>query len=501
MNMKKFKNLAILLISSTSLFLPLSCEKETVTPTPDPTEQIIFEGNVIGNGSQEFEIKESHTIKKGKYLLKGWIYITDGATLTIEPGTIIKGDKDTKAALIVETGGKLIAQGSENEPIIFTSNQPVGSRKPGDWGGLVICGKAKNNKGEMIIEGGPRSKHGGNNDEDNSGVISYVRIEFAGYPFKTDQEINGLTMGSVGSGTKIDHVQVSYSNDDAFEWFGGTVNSKYLVALNNWDDSFDTDAGFTGKIQFGLVITNPKIADISRTNGFESDNNSDAPNQQPITTPVFSNITIIGPVGQDPAYLNTTAYIDGGVYNPNNGSKLGQHQAAIQIRRGSNLSLFNSVATGFPVGIAICNDKGSQTQQAATAGNLKFQNNYFAGMTILGTDKDGSYKDALSTDASAINEAIESFSSSFFKQASNSNLNNTSIASLLLKLPANPSVNGNWLPMSGSPLLNKSNLFTDPKVSISFFDKVNFIGAFRSDAAADNWTLKWTNFDPQNAIY
>lgn len=499
--MKQFKKLAILLILSTSLFITISCDKEDVTPTPDPTEKIIFDGNVIGNGSQEFEIKEKHTLKKGKYILKGWIYITDGASLTIEPGTIIKGDKDTKAALIVETGGKLIAQGTENEPIIFTSNQPVGSRKPGDWGGLVVCGKAKNNKGEMIIEGGPRSKHGGSNDEDNSGVISYVRIEFAGYPFKTDQEINGLTMGSVGSGTKIDHVQVSYSNDDAFEWFGGSVNSKYLVALNNWDDSFDTDAGFTGKIQFGLVVTNPKIADISRTNGFESDNNSDAPNQQPITAPVFSNITIIGPVGQDPAYLNTTAYIDGGAYNPNNGSKLGQHQAAIQIRRGSNLSLFNSVAVGYPVGIAICNDKGSQTQQAATAGALKFQNVYFAGMTILGTDKDGSYKDALSTDASAINEAIESFSSTFFKQVANNNINNSSIATLLLKNPANPNVNGNWLPMSSSPLLDKSNLFIDTKVSVTFFDKVNFIGAFRSDAAADNWTLKWTNFDPQNAIY
>lgn len=161
MNMKQFKNLAILLISAISLFLSFSCEKE-VTPTPEPTEQIIFAGNVIGNGSQEFEIKENHTLKKGKYLLKGWIYITDGATLTIEPGTIIKGDKDTKAAIIVETGGKIIAQGSENEPIIFTSNQPAGSRKPGDWGGLVLCGKAKNNKGEMIIEGGPRSKHGGN---------------------------------------------------------------------------------------------------------------------------------------------------------------------------------------------------------------------------------------------------------------------------------------------------------------------------------------------------
>lgn len=499
--MKQIKTISLLLIFSILTLIPLSCEKEIVTPDPEETEQIIFNGNVIGNGSQEFEIKESHTIKKGKYVLKGWVYITDGATLTIEPGTVIKGDKDTKAALIVETGGKIMAQGTADEPIVFTSNQPAGSRKPGDWGGIVICGKAKNNKGEMIIEGGPRSKHGGSNDDDNSGVLSYVRIEFCGYPFKTDQEINGLTMGSVGRGTKIDHVQVSYSNDDAFEWFGGTVNSKYLVALNNWDDGFDTDAGFSGKIQFGLIVINPKIADISRSNGFESDNNSDAPNQTPVTSPVFSNITIIGPVGQDPAYVNTTAYIDGGAYNPNNGSKLGQHQAAIQIRRGSNLSLFNTVATGFPVGLAICNDKGSQTQTAATAGNLKFQNNHFASMTILGTDKDGSYKDSLSTDASTfVKTAPESFSSSFFKLGSNNN-SNTTIAAVMLKQPSAPSVSGNWAPLAGSPLLNKSNLFTDAKVTDSFFDKVNFVGAFRSDAAVDNWTLKWTSFDPQSNQY
>lgn len=180
-------------------------------------------GTQIGNGDQEFVFTGKQTLKKGTYLLKGWVYIADGAELTIEPGTVIKGDKDTKAAIIAERGGKLIAQGSQSEPIVFTSEQAAGSRKPGDWGGIILCGKATNNKEEQQIEGGPRSKHGGSNDADNSGVLSYVRIEFAGYPFATDQEINGLTLGSVGNGTKIDHVQVSYSNDDSFEWFGGAV--------------------------------------------------------------------------------------------------------------------------------------------------------------------------------------------------------------------------------------------------------------------------------------
>ncbi len=354
----------------------------------------------------------------------------------------------------------------------------------------------------MIIEGGPRSKHGGNDDNDNSGVLRYVRIEFAGYPFKTDQEINGLTMGSVGRGTTIEYIQVSYSNDDAFEWFGGTVNSKYLISYKAWDDDFDTDAGFRGNIQFGLIVRDPRIADVSRSNAFESDNNSDAPNQQPITAPVFSNITVVGPLGHDPAFNNTSSYVNGGNYNPDNGSKLGQHQAAVQIRRGSNMSLFNSVAIGYPVGLMICNDKGSQTQEAATAGNMGFKNVFFTDMTILGSDKDGSFKDSLSTDASVfIKSAPESFSSSFFKLSANGNQILTGVNSLMFKQPNLLGVNPSWAPVAGSPLLNKTNLFTDTRVSSSFFDKVNFIGAFRSDAASDDWTARWSNFDPQNTSY
>ena len=205
-------------------------------------------GTEIGNGDAEFVFTGKQTLKKGTYLLKGWVYIAKGAELTIEPGTIIKGDKQTKAALIAERGGKLIAKGTASEPIVFTSEEAAGSRKPGDWGGIILCGNARNNQTDMQIEGGPRTHHGGNDDADNSGVLSYVRIEFAGYPFQKDKEINGLTFGSVGSGTQIDHVQVSYSNDDSFEWFGGTVNCKYLVAYKGWDDDFDTDNGFSGKV-------------------------------------------------------------------------------------------------------------------------------------------------------------------------------------------------------------------------------------------------------------
>ena len=130
------------------------------------------QGTEIGNGDQEFVFTGNQTLKKGTYLLKGWVYIADGAVLTIEPGTVIKGDKDTKAALIVERGGKLYAQGTSTEPIVFTSEQAKGNRRPGDWGGVILCGKAVNNQEEMQIEGGPRTKHGGSNNADNSGVLS-----------------------------------------------------------------------------------------------------------------------------------------------------------------------------------------------------------------------------------------------------------------------------------------------------------------------------------------
>ena len=310
------------------------------------------EGTQIGNGDAEFVFTGKQTLKKGTYLLKGWVYIANGAELTIEPGTIIKGDKQTKASLICERGGKLIARGSASGPIVFTSEEAAGSRKPGDWGGLIICGKARNNQTEMQIEGGPRTKHGGNDDADNSGVLSYVRIEFAGYPFQTDQEINGLTLGSVGSGTQIDHVQVSYTNDDSYEWFGGTVNCKYLVAYHGWDDDFDTDNGYSGTVQYGLTVRDAKIADKSQSNGFESDNNAGGSDVSPYTTATFSNITIVGPKAQTGVkFENTTDFITGGKMNPNNGSALGKFQSAMQIRRSSRLNIINSVALGWPIGL------------------------------------------------------------------------------------------------------------------------------------------------------
>lgn len=492
-----------LLLTVMVLLLVVSCSKDDNGDTPKPGEgdlkDILFSNNTqLGNGDAEFEINGKYTLPKGVYVLKGWVYINDGAELTIEPGTVIKGDKGTKAALIARRGGKLIAQGTKEAPIVFTSNQPAGSRKPGDWGGIILCGKARNNQGKMPIEGGPNAEHGGDDDTDNSGVLSYVRCEFAGFPFAVDQEINGITFGSVGSGTKVDHLQVSYSNDDSYEWFGGSVNAKYLVAYHGWDDDFDTDNGFSGKIQFCLGIRNPRIADQSVSNGFESDNCGNGAAVNPFTAAVFSNVTFVGPIGQAADFSNTSDYITAGNMNPGNGSKLGQFQAAMQIRRNSHLNCFNSVAMGYPVGLIVENDKGSATQTAATDGVFKISNIYFAGMTILGSDKNKSFVDNYSADGSAIDATKESFSATYFKSISDNKVFNA-IADLKLNQPNSLLASPNYGPLSDSPLKGAGK-FTDALLQAGF-DKVNYIGAFASDAAADNWMAGWTEFDPQNKNY
>ncbi len=454
---------------------------------------LLFDNNVIGNGDQGFVFKGKQTLKKGTYSLKGWVYIADGAQLTIEPGTIIKGDKVTKSALIVERGGKLIAKGSADAPIIFTSGEDAGSRKPGDWGGVILCGKAKNNQSEMQIEGGPRSKHGGDNDDDNSGILSYVRIEFAGYPFETDKEINGLTMGSVGRGTQIDHIQVSYCNDDSYEWFGGAVNCNHLIAFHGWDDEFDTDNGFCGNVQFCLSVRDPKIADVSQSNGFESDNCADGAAVTPYTTATFSNVTFIGPIGQDANFSNDNTYINGGSVFPNNGSSLGKFQAAMHIRRSSRLNCFNTVAIGWPIGLILDSEKGN-TQAMATDGTLTLNNIWFADMTFLGADCNKATQDALYDYSTKTYDATQnSFSHEFFLKEGNNNKECKS-SDLKLTMPV-ANVGAAYMPESGSALLSAAD-FTHAK--LSNMTAVSYIGAF---AEGDTWLDGWTEFDPQNAKY
>ncbi|WP_165023912.1 hypothetical protein [Dysgonomonas sp. ZJ279] len=492
--MKLFKSFSLALIAS-SIMLFTSCSSDdNVTPGVDPEPEPVV--GVIGDGSYTYTITKDVVYKKGTYSLKGWVYVKNGATVTFEPGTIIKGEKGSKASLIIEPGSKIYAQGTATEPIVFTSAQPKGSRKPGDWGGLIICGYAKNNNGAQLgIEGGPTTKHGGDNDDDNSGILSYVRVEFAGSVFDENQEINGVTFGSVGRATKVDHVQVSYSNDDSFEWFGGSVSAKYLIAYHGWDDDFDTDNGFSGKLQYLLAVRNPKIADTSLSNGFESDNNKPGTDANPKTSTVFSNVTLVGPIGQANDFMNTMQYINAGNYRPDNISKTGLFQAAMQIRRYSQLSCFNSVAMGFPVGLLLDNQNGN-TQGLAKNGTLKINNVFFAQMGVVGSDVNNSLVDKYSTNGKDMTDA-QSFSHTYFvAQPSNKVLAN--ISDLKLKQPNSLLSNANWGPTTGSPLLGAAS-FTD--ALLNGFEQVDYVGAFKSDADSDNWTKGWANFDPQNTEY
>ena len=349
------------------------------------------------------------------YLLNGWVYVKAGATLTIEPGTIIRGDKVNKGALIIEKGATIIANGTASNPIVFTSNQAAGSRTYGDWGGVIILGNAVINTatGSATIEGGVGSTYGGTNDADNSGIFRYVRIEFPGVAFVLNSEINGLTLGAVGSATQLDHIQVSYSGDDSYEWFGGTVNAKYLIAFRGWDDEFDTDFGFRGKIQYGVSLRDPAIADQSQSNGFESDNDGSGTTNLPITKPVFSNMSFFGPLVTSSTSINSL------------------YRRAMHLRRSSQLNVYNSVFAGFPTGLHI---EGTNSQASATNGDLNIENCIIAGMTTY---------------------FASDFERNYFKTAVKHNDTLVNNSDLLVADGFNLT-NPNFMPQAGSPLLKGS---------------------------------------------
>lgn len=304
----------------------------------------------------------TNTTWSGVILLQNKIYVKNNATLTIQPGTVIRGDYGTQGTLIITRGAKINAIGTVANPIVFTSANDVGNRAEGDWGGLVILGLAKNNQpgGVANIEGiAPTTdtQYGGNFDNDNSGTLKYVRVEFAGVPLEPNKEINGITFGSVGNMTTVDYVQVSHSGDDSFEWFGGTVNCKHLIAYRGLDDDFDTDFGYRGKVQFGLIIRDKDLSDAAGdSNSFESDNDATGSAAQPKTAPIFSNITIVGPKGNGSVSLPV-------------GEKF---EKAFRLRRNTATSVFNSLITGWEKGLSL---EGSAVEANVTGDTLVFSNN------------------------------------------------------------------------------------------------------------------------------
>ena len=423
----------------------------------------------------------TNTTWSGIIKLENKIYVKGGVTLTIAPGTIIRGDKTTQGTLIVTKGSKIIADGTVNNPIIFTSNEAAGARSEGDWGGLVILGNAVNNQpgGKANIEGitpSTDTEFGGTDDADNSGVIRYVRIEFAGIALQPNKEVNGITFGSVGNKTLVDNVQVSFSGDDSFEWFGGTVDCKHLIAYRGLDDDFDTDFGYRGRVQFGLIIRDASMSDAAGdSNGFESDNDATGSNAKPLTAPVFSNITLIGAKG------------DGTTVLPQ-GEKF---EKAFRLRRNTATSVFNSIITGWEKGLSI---EGTSTEDNVTGDSLVFANNI---LTNFNT-------------STKVVTATPAFYATWFGAKSNDTTSVLADVKLINAFKFDGTIDARLavgsVAATGADFKNKKftgGFVTEPVGANTFWTETKYQGAFNvtDNTAKTNWTEGWANFDPENTVY
>jgi hypothetical protein len=380
------------------------------------------------------------------YVLRGAVFVEDGATLNIAAGTRIIGESGSVGTLVVLQGGRLNAIGTAQAPIVFTSDQPIGQRGRGDWGGLIINGRAPVNLEGGQGEGeGDTGVYGGTNPNDNSGVLRYVRVEFSGIEFSPDNELNGIAFQGVGRGTVVDHVQAHMSRDDAIEFFGGTADIKYAVLSNAADDSLDWTFGWTGRAQFVAITQRGDDAD----NGIEADNSEFNNNALPRANPQIYNITLCG----DP--------------DTNEG---GESPRAANIRRGTAFTIRNFLVTGFKtVGFQISDantsaqvDNGTSQMGAGVAWGMP-TNMHASVMTYIASGRFPSVRlgvdPGLST-AACSNHAAPNFQPS-------------SIASLA----------GGQL----APILPPND---------GFFETVTFIGAV-PPAPAPNWMAGWTSF-PQN---
>ncbi len=462
------KRLAIFALATT--LLATGCRKIEVDETGSSTGNTTSADLTISG-----RIGTNQTLETGKtYTLKGTVYVVDGARLTIQPGVTIKAEKASRGTLVITRGSQIEANGTASQPVVFTSDQAAPQR--GDWGGVVLLGRAHTNAsfngvtGVGEIEGGVNNAeglglYGGADDADNSGVLKYVRIEYAGYAFLPDKELNGLTLGAVGRGTTIDHVQVSWANDDSFEWFGGTVDARYLIAYKGLDDDFDTDNGFSGRVQFAIGFRDSTIADISGSNGFESDNDAGGSSLTPQTSAVFSNVTLVGPR----ATLSNAG---------NSNYKRGLH-----IRRNSALSLFNSIVMGWPTGLLLDASTGTPADLnfAGTSPRSFISNSIFAG-----NNTPFSY----SASTSAVTGWTTADVANYINRSGSGNttLTYTTDAGLIAPFRYDNTVDFN--PAVSSPATTGAD-FTIGKLAGGFFATTTFRGAA---AVGDTWWKGWTKF-------
>lgn len=338
---KQIKKLGYLLLIGGLVVAAPSCKKKEGCTDPnarnyDPDAKkdngtcltapyVISEVTISGSTYQKVvgTIDENYTFTSDKkWLLSGGVSVDNGATLTIQAGTEIYAANDgTTPFLAIQRGAKINAVGTASQPIVMTTIKKVtGTPAPGDWGGVIVNGKAQINSGTEASGEGNTGLFGGSNDADNSGVIKYVRVEYAGKLLSTDNELNGFSFNAVGSGTTVEYIQAYMGADDGIEFFGGTVSVKYAVSTGNEDDSFDWTLGWRGNGQFWVVDQKSNGGD----RGIEADNNGDNNSLSPFSNPTLANLTLIG--------LN-----DGDSSN-----------TGMRLREGTKGKIYNAIVTGFP---------------------------------------------------------------------------------------------------------------------------------------------------------
>ena len=366
------------------------------------------------------------------YLLRGAVFVEGGATLTVEPGVKIYGEQASNGTLIIAQGSKIITDGTASDPIVMSSDAFEGSRARGQWGGLIINGSAPTNQGVTFGEG-DTGAFGGNNPADSSGILRYVRVEYAGIEFSPDNELNGIAFQGVGSGTIVEHIQVHMNQDDGIEMFGGTVNIKYALVTGARDDSFDWTDGWTGKGQFWVAQQYGDDAD----NGFEVDNSSKDNEAAPRSAATIYNVTLVG----DPSGPKS----DNGML----------------IREGAAGMYANFIVTGFnKVGLDINNEA---THAQANDDNLVVKNSIFF------ENKKGNFGDEKDDDG--------------FDEAAFASKNGNKETDPNLVDPFNKSA-PNFIPGAGANAVSPA-----PPPADGFFEPADFIGGV---SPSNNWATRWT---------
>ncbi len=417
------------------------------------------------------------------YVLTDVIFVGSGdleaapVELSIPPGTVVMGEKgdllagELPGALIVTRTGRLDAAGTLEQPIVFTSLEEPGARAPGDWGGVALLGRAPNNTstGEGALEGLPSGETRGTygvptDDQDptwNCGTLRYARIEFAGFELAATKELNGLTVGSCGTGTELSYIQVHRGSDDGVEFFGGNVDVDHLVVTGADDDSIDWDEGFQGRLQFVVI---QQWAD-DPDNGFESDNDGSTPTATPISSPRIFNLTMLG--------------------NNESNSDLGMH-----LRAGTHGFVANAIVAGFGKGTIDVETIESATAATNTPPELTVQNSILVGVpgVLFPAGPDDGPDGDLSE--STVFQAEPLMNRTFADWPS-------AMAMNLLPDPFNTET-PSWVPVAESPAaaMAATPSEADGETRPAFFDDTaTYVGAFAP--GGDDWTQGWTAYPEQ----